>query len=137
VVSVATCTLLLFLPHVLTGPAAMNGSARGTALVALVVAVPLLVAALIGVRRGSVRSIPVWTGAVAYLLYNAVLFLLATPFNSLFLLFVAMMSLALWTLITVLRDVDVAGFGAWFPRSTPVDSPRSTSGSGTRPTRPR
>ena len=121
-VSVASCTLLLFVPQVLKGPAAMNGSARGTALVALVVAVPALAAAVVLVRRGSVRWIPIWTGAVAYLLYNAVLFLLATPFNDLFLLFVAMMSLALWTLIAILREVDVREFGRRFPSSTPVDS---------------
>jgi hypothetical protein len=40
----------------------------------------------------------VLTGATAYLLYNAVMFLFATPFNRLFLLYVAMLGLSIWSL---------------------------------------
>ncbi len=119
-VAALTCALTLFVPGVLTGPPAMNGSARGTALVALVVAVPVLVTAMVLARRGSVRAVPVWIGAVAYLLYNAVLFVLATPFDDLFLLDVATLSLALWSLVAVLHGVDVARFGALFAGGTPV-----------------
>ncbi|MFI5100106.1 MAG: hypothetical protein ACHQE5_06275 [Actinomycetes bacterium] len=119
-VAALTCALTLFVPGVLTGPPAMNGSARGTALVALVVAVPALVTAMVLGRAGSVRAVPVWTGAVAYLLYNAVLFVLAIPFGDLFLLDVATLSLALWSLVTVLHGLDVPRFGALFARAAPV-----------------
>lgn len=120
VVATLTCSLILFVPGVLTGPAAMNGSARGTALVALVVAVPVLVAAMWLARRGSVRAVPVWVGAIGYLLYNSVLFVFATPFDDLFLLYVATLSLALWSLVAVLASLDVRRFAALFAPATPV-----------------
>ena len=89
-------------PGILTGPAAMNGSARGTALVVGVFAVPVLVVGAVMSARGSVRGVVLWLGGSAYLTYNAVMFLFATPFNQLFLLYVAMLSLSLWTIGVVL-----------------------------------
>ena len=62
---------------------------------------------MIAVARGSVRAVIVWLGATAYLLYNSVMFLFATPFNRLFLLYVAMCALSIWTAITVLGAIDV------------------------------
>ena len=119
-VAATTCTLLLFVPDVLTGPAVMNGSARGTALVALVVGVPLLVAATVLTRRGFVRALPVWLGAQAYLLYNAVLFAFATPFDDLFVLIVATLGLSLWSLVVTLGSVDVRRFAAMVGADAPV-----------------
>jgi hypothetical protein len=101
-VATAAAALTLLFPAVLTGPPAMNGSARGTALVTLVLAVPALLAGLGGTARGSVRMSIVWIGAVAYLGYNSVLFLFGTPFNQLFLLYVAMLSLAIWSMLAIL-----------------------------------
>jgi hypothetical protein len=120
VVAMVSCALTVFVPDLLTGPAVMTGSARGTALVALVVAVPVQLAALVQLRRGSVRALPVWLGAVAFLLYNAVLFLFATPFDPLFLLRVALLGLALWTLVVALAGIDVPAWGARFTRPVPA-----------------
>lgn len=119
IAAVASAATLL-VPGVLRGTPVMNGSARGTALVALLVAVPLLVAVLPAARRGSARATVTLVGAVGYLLYNAVLFLLATPFNDLFLLYVAMFGLAAWSAITVLHRVDVAAFAARFGPRLPA-----------------
>jgi hypothetical protein len=94
-------------PGILTGPAAMNGSARGTALVVGVVAVPLLALGAIESARGSLRGVVFWLGAAAYLTYNAVMFLFATPFNQLFLLYTAMLSLSLWTIGIVLLTTEL------------------------------
>jgi hypothetical protein len=63
----------------------MNGSARGTALVMLALALPTLVAGLVATARGSIRARALLLGAIAYVTYNAMLFVYATPFNSLFL----------------------------------------------------
>jgi hypothetical protein len=98
----------------------MNGSARGTALIALFVAVPILALSMVAAARGSVRAVVVWLGAVTYLLYNAVLFLLATPFNSLFLLYVATFALAVWSAATLLHRMDVPSFGRRFGPGLPV-----------------
>ncbi len=119
-VATVTCGLTLLVPDVLAGPAVMVGSARGTALVALVVAVPLLVASWRSARDGAPRAVPVWLGSVAFLLYNSVLFLFATPFNDLFLLDVAMLSLALWCVVVALHDLDVPAFAALAGPYTPV-----------------
>jgi hypothetical protein len=60
-VPAAVGSLLTFLfPDVLRGTAVMNGSARGTALVVMLGAVPVIT----------------WLGALAFLLYNSLMFLL-------------------------------------------------------------
>jgi len=87
-----------FIPDVLSGTAVMNGSARGTALVVLFFAVPVLVGSTRVAHRGSIRGLAVWVGVVGYLTYNAVMFCFATPFNRLFLLYVAMLSLSIFLL---------------------------------------
>jgi hypothetical protein len=119
-VAATAATATLFVPGVLRGPAVMNGSARGTALVALFVAVPVLALSMVAATRGSVRAVVVWLGAVTYLLYNAVLFLLATPFNRLFLLYAATFALAVWSAATLLHRMEVPAFGKRFGPGLPV-----------------
>src|SRR4051794_8575137 len=86
---VVACLVMLLDPGVLRGPAAMNGSARGTALTVLVVAAPFLVVSVMAARRGSSLALLTWLGALGMLAYNALMFLFATPFNRLFPLYVA------------------------------------------------
>jgi hypothetical protein len=107
VVSAFTCAATVLLPGILRGPAVMNGSARGTALVALVGAVPTLVAATWLARRGSTRAVVVWFGVVLYLAYNAFMLLFATPFNRLFLGDVAMLGLSIASGIALAATIDV------------------------------
>jgi hypothetical protein len=106
-VTVAAAAPTVLVDGLLHGPDAMNGSARGTALVMMVVGVPALIAGQLATRRGVRRAVPIWIGSCAYLVYNSFLLLFATPFNSLFLLYVAAFSLALWTSVAILRVVDV------------------------------
>lgn len=123
VVTVAATVPTILLPDVLRGPAAMNGSARGTALVMLVGAVPLLVGSMVATRRGSTRGVVLWLGAIAYLAYNGVMLLLGTPFNALFLLYDAILGLSIWAAITLLHRIDVDGVAARFTpglRARPV-----------------
>jgi hypothetical protein len=98
VVSALAAAGTAFIPDVLSGTAVMNGSARGTALVVLLVAVPVLAASVRAARRGSARGLAVWVGIAAYLTYNAVMFCIATPFNRLFPLYIAMLSLSIFLL---------------------------------------
>jgi hypothetical protein len=99
VVSALAAAGTAFIPDVLSGTAVMNGSARGTALVVLFVAVPVLAASVReAAHRGSTRGLAVWVGIVAYLTYNAVMFCFGTPFNLLFPLYVAMLSLSIFLL---------------------------------------
>ena len=98
-VTTVACLANLLVPDLLSGTAVMNGSAKGTSLVALVVAVPLLLVSSWRAKIGSTHALVLATGATAYLLYNSVLFLFATPFNQAFLLYVAMLGLAAWSLV--------------------------------------
>lgn len=111
-VATAVAVASLALPSLLSGVEAAKGSLRGTALVMVCVAVPVLVAAMSLTARGSARGLVVWLAAAGYLLYQAVLFCFATPLNNLFLLYVAYLGLALWTLVSVLRATDLREFGA-------------------------
>ena len=106
-VTLAATAGTLLVPDVLRGTDVMNGSARGTALVALLLGVPTLVLAMHAAAVGSARGVFVWFGAVMYLAYNAFLLLFATPFNQLFLLYVAMAGLALVTGIALVSDTDL------------------------------
>jgi hypothetical protein len=120
VIAAVAAGATFLVPGVLRGPAVMNGSARGTALVVLLVAVPALGLAMWKVVQGSVRAQIVWLGAVGYILYNSVLFLFATPFNNLFLLYVAMLSLAIWSSTFVIRGIGVESFHGRFSPSLPT-----------------
>ena len=70
--------------------------------------------------RGSARALVVWLGTLGYLLYQAVLFCFATPFNNLFLFYVAYLSLAVWSLVFLLRGMDFATFGKQLSPNMPI-----------------
>jgi hypothetical protein len=97
-------TLPTFVDGLLHGPPVMNGSARGTALVMVTVALPTLVAGVVAAGRGSVRGWAALLGALAYLTYNSSLLVYATPFNAMFLVDVALLSLAFWSLVSAFGD---------------------------------
>jgi hypothetical protein len=106
----------------------MNGSARGTALVVLVAGVPVLAGSMLLAAKGSVAAVLTWLGAVAFLGYNALMFLFATPANRLFPLYLAMLALVAWSAGALLRQADVNALGALFSPRTPVLASRSTCG---------
>jgi hypothetical protein len=112
-VTAAAGSLLTFtVPAVLRGTAVMNRSARGTALVVLLAGVPALACSMLLAARGSAAAVITWLGAAGFLLYNSLMFVFATPANRLFPLYLAMLALAAWSIGTVLRQADVAAFGA-------------------------
>jgi hypothetical protein len=96
--SVAAAGATLLVPDLLAGPAAMKGSAKGTAFVVALGAVPLMVLAFRRAVAGSLPALALTAGAAAYLVYNAVLLLFATPFNRAFPLYVAVLGLGIWCL---------------------------------------
>jgi hypothetical protein len=98
-----------FAPSLLTGPPVTNANAYGTTLIMLMIGLPTLaVAASLG-RAGSWRGIVVTIGALAYLAYNDFLLLFATPFNGLFLVYVAAMSLTAFALGAMVLTTDPRG----------------------------
>jgi hypothetical protein len=120
VVVTTVATGLSAFGDVLRGPDVMKGSARGTAIVVLFVTAPFLSGSMWATVRGSVAALLVWLGAVAHILYQSVLFLFGTPFNDVFLLYVAMASLALWSLIVILASIDLGAVRARIEPTLPV-----------------
>lgn len=120
VVALVASSTSFFIPGVLGGPAVSQGNLRGTALVIMVIAVPVLFASMYFASRDSARAQVVWLGAVGYIIYQGVLFLFGTPFNSLFLIYVAMLSLALWSAVVLVCRIDLTAFRARFDAKLPA-----------------
>src|SRR5262245_49781435 len=95
-----------FASDLLTGPVVTNAQARGTSLVMLTIGLPVLVVGTWLASRGSWRGTLFAIGALAYLAYNDFLLLFSTPFNPLFLVYVAAMSLTAFALATTIATTD-------------------------------
>ena len=120
VLAVAGAVWTFLDPGLLHGPEAMQGSARGTSLVLLVVAVPVLLAALRSTAKGSGTAALVSAGAVLYMVYNSLLLLFLTPFNAAFLVYVALLGSALWSLGYLLASPAVWATAASIAVRAPV-----------------
>ena len=107
-------------PDLIHGPAVSVGSLRGTALVVVAVAVPILAVSMFAAGRGSVPAIVGWLGALGYITYQGALFLFGSPFNGLFLFYVGMLGFGIWGAIALVPRLDVGGFATRFDDRTPV-----------------
>jgi hypothetical protein len=93
---------------------------RGNDLITLFVAVPLLAAAMILARRGSLRALLIWMGMLGYALYNYLFYLYGAAFNKCFLVYVALFSLSIYALILGVGRLDIDAIGGRFSPRTPV-----------------
>ncbi len=119
-VTVSQAAVGMSYPQSFRDPAMTAGNARGTDVVILFVALPVLFISMNLTRRGSLRAQLTWAGTLIYILYNAVIFAFATAFNPLFLLYIATLSLAVWSLVILLTQVDVDSIRTHFAAKTPV-----------------
>lgn len=94
--------------------------ARGQDLITLLVALPTLVIGAWLTARGSQRARLVWLGALIYTVYTYVGYAFAVRFNSLFLVYVALLGCATYALIGGLVTTDRVGIQANFTARTPV-----------------
>jgi hypothetical protein len=72
----------------------------------LLVALPLLVALVVLVARGSVLARLLWPGALFYILYTYALYLIGAPFGPLFLVYVALVSLSALNVVGVVGSIQ-------------------------------
>ena len=117
--AIATITALA-MPDLVHGPAVMVGSMRGTALVVLVLAMPILALAMATARRGSLLGVAAWIGSVAFVTYQGWMFLFAVPFNGLFLVYVAGFACGFWCLVAMLTRVPFGAYAASFTAALPT-----------------
>jgi hypothetical protein len=91
-------------------------------LVGLVVVAPALVVLAVLARRGSVTAHLLWLGALAFTVYNYVIYTFAVHFGPLFLLWVAVLGLSLYALIGGMLALDQGSvdrrFAPWPHRVT-------------------
>jgi hypothetical protein len=107
-------------PTLLRDPPGYGGNALGTWAVSLLVAVPVAAIAMRAAAHGSLVARVVWLGGVGYLLYQAILSSFSLQFNELFLLYVASLSLGVWTFVAVLATIDVAELAVRVPPRFPA-----------------
>jgi hypothetical protein len=110
----------LFVPGLYHGNTAFAATAfRGTDLVSLAVVLPALAGSLWLAHRGSHRAVLVWLGALAYVAYTY-LYTFAIAWNRLFLVYVALLSLSLFTLVRALVALDAGELAGRFGDRTPI-----------------
>lgn len=110
VTSAIACVTALAMPDLIHGPAVMVGSMRGTALVVLVLAMPMLVLALSAMRGGGLPAVVGWIAAIVFMTYQAWMFLFAVPFNGLFLVYVVMLGAGFWAIVALLVPLRAERF---------------------------
>jgi hypothetical protein len=87
---------------------------RGGDLVSLVLAVPLLVVALLGARRGSLRAEALWAGMLLYTAYNFAYYAFGATFNAVFLAHIALLAAGVIALALLLPRLDAVAMADAF-----------------------
>ena len=100
----------LVVPEIYRDPAAVLPQNLGTDLVTLCIGIPLLAVGAIAMQRGSLRARLLWLGALGYLVYAYGMYALGVHWNPLFLAYLALFSLSLFTLTIGLVGTDAALF---------------------------
>jgi hypothetical protein len=93
---------------------------RGQDLVTLAIAIPLLVVSQLFAMRGSERGLLVWLGTLTYMLYTYLTYAFGSVFNAFFLLYIALVSLSLFTLIAALLHLNAEAIRQRFGEQTPI-----------------
>jgi hypothetical protein len=104
--AVVATSVGLFVPEFYRDAAVLLPQLYGQDLLTLVVAVPTLAGALYYAHQGSLRGYVVWLGVTGYLLYTYASYALLTSFNELYLVYVALFGLTLFTLIGGIARID-------------------------------
>jgi hypothetical protein len=110
----------LVAPELYGEPASVASMLRAYDVVTLVVVVPILGIALLGLRHGSATAQLVWVGMLAATVYTNAYHVFGTGFNDGFLLHVAAFSGSLFALVLALSTLDVSGVAKRFSVRTPV-----------------
>ncbi|MBV1729929.1 MAG: hypothetical protein KUA33_06805, partial [Methanobacterium sp.] len=80
----------------------------GQDLITLIVAIPLLLISLYFLSKNSLRGRLIWMGTLFYFLYTYLSLTFLASFNALFLVYVALMSLSIFTFLGELLNMDIS-----------------------------
>lgn len=98
----------LFVPNFYRDHPVLLPQIYGQDLLTLVVGVPVLAVSLYYADRGSLRGYVVWLGVTGYLLYTYTSYAFMTAFNELYLVYVALLWLTLFTFVGGMVRLDAA-----------------------------
>jgi len=87
-------------------PAAQMAGNVGTDAVNLVIGLPMLLGTTWLARRGSLIGRLLWPGALLYVLYVYTFYLVGVPFNGLFLAYLTLVVLSVYTIIALVASID-------------------------------
>ncbi|MDG5777403.1 hypothetical protein VB773_21660 [Haloarculaceae archaeon H-GB2-1] len=96
----------LFVPEFYRDAEVLLPQLYGQDLLTLAVAVPALAGALYYAHQGSLRGYVIWLGITGYLLYTYASYAFLTAFNELYLVYVALFALTLFTLVGGIARID-------------------------------
>lgn len=88
--------------------------------VSLVIGLPALILSGISAKNGSKRAYLIWLGVLVYLVYTYVVAAFSVRFNSMFLVYVALLGCSLYTLIGGIASADLKGIRDSFTEKTPA-----------------
>lgn len=99
----------------------VSSQMRGQDFVSLVFGVPLLIVSTHFARKGSVRGLLAWLGALSYVTYSY-LYIFGIAWNELFLVYLALLMTSAYTLIRALIALDPLAIWASFDENAPSKS---------------
>ena len=85
----------------------MAAQAMGQDLITLIIGIPVLLGSLYLIRRNSLRGNLIWMGTIFYFLYTYVSMSFLASYNQLFLAYVALFSISLYTFVYGLLSLNV------------------------------
>lgn len=94
-------------------------SFKGSDVITLVLAIPLLILSTMLYRRGSLKGGVLLSGALAYFLYNYGGMAFGTAYNNLFLVYVVLFSASLFAVVVLLTSFDLQSLPSHFAASLP------------------
>ena len=85
----------------------MAAQAMGQDLITLLIGVPILLGSLYLIRKNSLRGSLIWMGTIFYFLYSYASMAFLASYNQIFLVYVALFSLSLYTFVYGLLSLNV------------------------------
>ena len=110
----------VFISGLYRDSATLVAQAIGQDGITLIVALPTLLIGAFLAGRGSQRARLIWLGGLVYVVYTYVGYAFDVRFNSLFLIYVALLGCSTYALIGGLATIDWSGIKAGFAEGTPV-----------------
>jgi hypothetical protein len=95
------------------------GIYKGTDIITLVVFIPLLIISIVLYGRGSLRGAFLLTGVLSFFLYNGLSMAFSAAYNSLFLVYTALLGSSLYAFILAFTSIDLRTLAGHFSDRLP------------------